>query len=97
MLTGDGDLASLENLDDARGRAGRERGAAGLESAGVYRMKAVDVLGGIHGVEEGLGVDLFRQWKLNEDTVDVIARVEAAMSESISAVVMVSGGVMRSE
>ena len=43
VLAGDGNVAALENLNDAGRRAGRERRTAGLQTAGVHGMKAVDV------------------------------------------------------
>ena len=58
MLAGDGNLAALEDFDDSGRRAGRERGAAGLETAGVDGMKAVDIFGWDDGIEESFGVDL---------------------------------------
>ena len=76
VLAGDGNVAALENFDDAGGRAGRESGAAGQQTARVHGMKAVHVFRGGDGVEEGLGVDLRGKRKLDEDAVDVVARVE---------------------
>ncbi len=76
VLAGDGNVAALENLNDAGGGAGRERGTAGLQTAGVDGVEAVYVFCGGDGVEEHLGVDLFGQRKLDEDAVDVVAGVE---------------------
>ena len=78
VLAGDGNLAALEDFNHAGGRAGRERGTAGLETAGVDGMKAVDILGRRDRVEEGLGVNLFGKRKLDQDAVDVVAGVETA-------------------
>ena len=76
VLAGDGNVAALENLDDSGGRAGRERGTAGLQAAGVDGMKAVDIFLGRDGIEQRLGVDLRGQRQLDEDAVDVVAGVE---------------------
>jgi len=76
VLAGDGDVAALEDLDDTRRRARREGGATGLEAAGVDGMEAVNIFLGRDGVEEGLGVNLLGQRKLDEDAVDVVAGVE---------------------
>src|ERR1700683_2304342 len=39
-------------------------------------MKAVDVLGWVHRIENSLGVDLWRQWHLHQNAVYVVARVQ---------------------
>ena len=61
MLAGDGNVAALENLNDARRGAGRQRRPAGLQAARVDGMKAVDIFLRSDGVEQGFGVDLRRQ------------------------------------
>ncbi len=61
VLAGDGNFAALENLDDAGGRAGRERRTAGEQAARVHGMKAVHVFRGIDGIEQAFGVDLLRE------------------------------------
>ena len=76
VLAGDGNAAALENLDDSGGRAGRERRPAGQQTACIHGMKAVDVLGGIDGVEQGLGIDLRGQRQLDQNAVDLVAPVE---------------------
>ncbi len=68
--------AALEDFDDARGGAGGQSRTAGLEAARVYGVKAVDILGGVDGVEQDFGVDLARQGELDEDAVDVVAAIE---------------------
>ena len=76
MLAGDGKAAALEDFNDAGGRAGRERGTASEQAAGVDGVKAVNILGGSDGVEEDFGIDLRRERELDEDAVDVVAVIE---------------------
>jgi hypothetical protein len=59
-------------------------------------MKAVHILVRSDGVEQRLGVDLRGQRQLDENAVDLVAGVELGHQSSISSVVTVSGGVMRS-
>ena len=54
VLAGDGNLAALQNLDHARGRAGRKRRPAGEQPARVHGMKAVHVLRRIDRIEQRL-------------------------------------------
>ncbi len=76
VLAGNGNVAALENLNDAGRRAGRKRRAAGEQAARVHGMKAVHIFCRIDSVEEGLRVNLRRERQLDEDAVDVIARIE---------------------
>ena len=71
-----GMLLAHEQLDDAGRRARRQHRAALHEPADILRMKAVDVLGRIDGVEDLLLRRLakrVRQRRLHEDAV---ARVD---------------------
>ena len=76
VLTGDGNVAALENLDHARRRAGRERRAAGKQAARIDGMKSVHVFRRIDRIQQTLGVDVRGQRKLDQDAVDLVARVE---------------------
>src|SRR6185312_15075862 len=76
MLAADGEVAALENFDDACRRAGGESGAAGLEFAGIHGMESIHIFGWRDGVEEKLGVDLLGKRELNQDAVDVVSIVE---------------------
>ena len=75
-----GMLLALEQLDAPERRAGHERRALLHQPADVARMKAVDVLGRVDGVEHSLlGLRAHRrgQRRLHEDGVDALVRVEA--------------------
>jgi hypothetical protein len=77
MLTSDGNMAALEDLNDTGRRAGRESGAACLEAPGVHGVKSVNILCWVNRVEQGFGVNLGGQRKLDEDTVNVVTGVES--------------------
>ncbi len=47
------------------------------EAADVQGMEAVDVLVGVDGVQDLLGIDVLGQRQLNENAVDVLVRVQA--------------------
>ncbi|MGY3032469.1 hypothetical protein ACVIIV_001639 [Bradyrhizobium sp. USDA 4354] len=53
----------------AERRAGRQRLEAAGEPAGIVRMQAIDILGRIDGVDDGLGVQPLRQRQLHENAV----------------------------
>ena len=55
--------------DAAERRAGRQRGKAAGEPPGIVRMQPVDVLGGIDGVDDGFGMQRFRQRQLHQNAV----------------------------
>ena len=74
----DGNCAAAQNFHHAKRSARDEAGATLDELADVDGMKAVDVLGGIDGFENFLGVDLRRKRELHENAVDVVAGVEFA-------------------
>ena len=76
---GDRNIRSLEQLDDARWRAGDERRAILHQPAHVQRMKPVDVLAGIQGIEHaafGIRAHRLRQRRLHQDPVVHVAAVE---------------------
>src|SRR6185437_15784142 len=77
VLPADRQAAALEDFDDTRWSAWSQCRATRLQLARVDGMKAVHILRGKYGVEQGLGIDLLRKWKLDQDAVDVIAVVEA--------------------
>ncbi len=77
VLTTNGEIAPFEDLDHSGRRAGRQSRAASLQAPRIHRMKAVYVLRGENGIEQGLRVDLLWERQLNENAVDVIAIVEA--------------------
>ena len=62
-------MHALGQDDAAERRAWRQRGKAAGEPAGIVRMQAVDILGRIDGVDDGFGVDRFRQRQLHENAV----------------------------
>src|SRR4051812_16287191 len=76
VLAGDGKIAALEYLDNARRRAGLKAGLTALQSAGIHRVKAVDILIRGDGFEEAFSTDVFWKRKLNEDAVYIFTRVE---------------------
>ncbi len=76
VLASDGNAAALEDLNDTCGRARGESGAPCLKAAGVDGMKAVNILNWIDRIQQRLGVNLGGERKLDEDTVDVVTRVE---------------------
>lgn len=39
-------------------------------------MKTVDIFCGTYGEQNALGIDVRREWKLDENTVDVVALIE---------------------
>ena len=67
----------LQQLQAAERRARDEAGEADGEPAGVDRVEAVDVLVGIDGEDDRVGVDMRRQRQLDEDPVDRGVGVEA--------------------
>jgi hypothetical protein len=77
VLASDGDVAALEDLDDTCRRARGKSGAASLQAAGVDGMKAVNILCWVDRIQQGLGVNLGGEWKLDEDTVDIVTGVES--------------------
>ena len=72
-----GDAAALQNLDDSRRGAGRQRRPARLQAARVYRVEAVHVLGRGDGIEQGFRIDVGGQRQLDENAVNLVAGVEA--------------------
>jgi hypothetical protein len=76
MFASDGQIVAFENLDNAGGSAGRKSLASGLQAAGVDRMKSVHILLGSHGVKQRLGVNVRGKRQLDEDSIDVVARVK---------------------
>ncbi len=69
-LAGNGDVVTLQHLDDAGGGAGKrgvQRAAhAEHQATEVGRVEAVGVLGGVHQLEHGVLVESGGQWKLND-------------------------------
>ncbi len=76
MLTADGKIAASENLNHSCGRARRKCRPSRLQSARIHGMKSVDIFGRRDSIKKGLCVDLFRQWQLDKDSIDVVAVVE---------------------
>ena len=79
VLAGDRLACAIEQFDDARRGAGLEDRPPLHEQADVVRMKPVDVLGGIDGVEHLLGPvfsDGGRKRRLNQDAVALRIGVE---------------------
>ena len=76
VLPSDRQLAAPQNLDDARWCAGRESRLAALQPSHIHRMEAVDVLVRRDRLEQPLGIDVLRQGQLDQDAVDVVARVQ---------------------
>ena len=60
---------ALRQDDAAERRAWRQRGKAAGEPAGIVRVQPVDILGRIDGVDDGFGIDRFRQRQLHENAV----------------------------
>src|SRR5512138_561028 len=76
---GNRDLLSIEQLDDARGRAGDQNRAFLHEHSDVDRRQSVDVLLWRDGIEDALvgpGTHRLRQRRLNEDAVMRIAAIQ---------------------
>ena len=76
VLTGDRNVVTPENLNDAVGRAGAQAGASGREQADVERMETVDIFFGRDGEQDALRIDVRRQRKLYENAIDVRRVVE---------------------
>src|SRR3546814_19945253 len=60
----------IEQENDAERRAWDEPSSSARQPADVYRMKAVDVLRRDDTIEHRGGVHPFRQWELDQDTVN---------------------------
>ena len=60
----------------AERRAGHERGQAGGEPPDIHRMKSIDILARIDGVEHGAGIDLLGQRKLHQDAMHILVGIE---------------------
>ena len=60
---------ALGQDDAAERRAGRQRGKSAGEASGIAGMQPVDILGGIDGVDDGFGVQRFRQRQLHQNAV----------------------------
>ena len=81
VLPGERDPLALEQLDAAERRARHERRPFLDQPADIFRMKPVDVLCGIDGVEHALlrtRPHRRGQRRLHEDRVDAIVRIERA-------------------
>src|SRR5277367_5870042 len=63
-------VVAAKDFHAAGGCASDQTGAVADESAQIDRVKAVDVLRGIDGFEDELGVHLLGERELDEDTVD---------------------------
>ena len=50
-------------------RAGNEAGPALRQQPGVFRMKAVNIAIGRHGIEHGRGIDVVREGELHENPI----------------------------
>ena len=72
VRSGYGNPAALEKRDDAHGRARDQVGAVLDQKADVRRVKPVDILCGVDGIEHllhGAGAHAWRQGGLDEDGV----------------------------
>ena len=77
--SGDGNAAAPEHLDHSGRRAGSKQRAALHEAADIDRMKAVDVLGRVEGIEHPLRratSHRARQRRLDQDSVVHVAGIE---------------------
>ena len=71
-------LVGVEDLHDPRGRCRHQDRVALEQEAGVQRVEAVDVLGGIDGPDHAVLVDLVGQRELDEDAGHPLVGVEVA-------------------
>jgi hypothetical protein len=76
FLSGDWDVRPPQDFHDTAGSARHESWALRGEKPDVHRVEAVDILGGIDRHQHLLGIDLWRQGKLDEDAVNVVASVQ---------------------
>ena len=67
MLTLDGNVMRMKQLDDARRGAGQRPRGTHDELSEVHRVQAIDVLGRINGKQDPLLIHPCRQGKLHED------------------------------
>ncbi len=70
------DFIAAQNFHAAGGSASYEAGASADEAAEIDGMETVNVLGGIDGFQDALGVHLWREGKLDENAVDVVVAIE---------------------
>ena len=75
-LAGDRDAAAFQDFDDAGGRTRARSGQSGCEPADVAGVKSIDIFFGRDGEQDALLIHLFRQWKLDEDAIDIGAGVQ---------------------
>jgi hypothetical protein len=73
----DKNVAAAEDFHAAGGGTGDEAGTAADEAAKADGMKSVDVLGGVDGFEDALGIDLRRKRELYEDAIYLVVAVQA--------------------
>ena len=66
----------LEHSHAAARRARAKPFSAYYQEPGVERVQAVDILGGVDRIDDGLVVQMVRQGQLDEDAVDVVVAVE---------------------
>ena len=76
VLPSDGDVATLQNLDDPGGRARHQAGALGRKEADVHGMEAVNIFRGIDRQQDFLRIHLRRQGQLHQDAVNLAAAVQ---------------------
>src|SRR5258706_8899087 len=76
FLTGDGNVAAVQDLDDSGGRAPDQAGALRREKPDVDGMEAVDIFGGIDGHQDFFLVHLRGQRQLHQDAVNLVAAVQ---------------------
>src|SRR5579883_1009006 len=77
FLSGDGNVAALQNFHASGGRARHETRALRGKIADVHGMKSVHIFRGIDGEENFFGIHVCRQRQLHQNAVDVVANVES--------------------
>ena len=76
LLAGGLDVVALEELKDALGGGGDEAGQSDGHAADVDGVESVDVLAEVDGLDYLLLVDVARQRKLHDKSVDISVLVE---------------------
>ena len=90
----DGDVVGVQELDDARRRAGQRAGRAHDQAAEVHRVQPVDVLGRVDGQQGLLLVEAGGQRQLHQEGADGRVGVEAGDDASSSSWVRVGRQVL---
>src|SRR6185436_5935815 len=66
---GDFNIVSVQQLNDSSRRTGHKARTAHGQQPYVCRMKGINVLPGIDGLNDYRVIDLLRQWQLHEDAI----------------------------